>query len=264
MDQNHFLNLLKQFEALHIREAINFELMHQILISFHSTAIEGSSLTEEEARVLLLEGTTAKGKPLEDHNMVKDHQQALTHILGLATEKKRITSVFLQEINANVMKTTGSVIHSIAGSYDSSKGDFRKSMVHVGNRYFTNYQKVPLKVESLCDGIHRKMNTVSEPIEIYNLAFDAHFQLVSIHPWADGNGRTSRLLMNYILQYHHQPLAVVFNTDKADYFEALEDSRLKNDVRYFRDFMYFQQIKYLSDEIEKVKSAEKGMKFELL
>jgi len=250
-----FLDIFNQFETLQIRDAINFELMNEILISYHSTAIEGSSLTEEESRLLLLEGITAKGKPLNDHNMLWAHQQALIHVLGLVKEKRRITPAFLQEINARVMKTTGSVIHSVAGIYDSSKGDFRKSMVHVGARYFVNYQKVPLEVGKICDDLNQKINAVSDSVEMYNLAFDAHFQLVSIHPWADGNGRTSRLLMNYILQYHNQPLAIVFKEDKADYFKALEDSRLENDIQCFRDFMFSQQIKYLSNEIDKVKRA---------
>jgi len=250
-----FLDALNQFHALHIREAINFELMNEILISHHSTAIEGSSLTEEESRLLLLDGITAKGKPLNDHNMVWDHQQALNHVLASAKEKKRITSDFLQEINARVMKTTGSVIRSAAGDYDSSRGDFRKSMVHVGVRYFTNYQKVPREVGNICDGINQKLDAVSEIVEIYDLAFDAHFQLVSIHPWADGNGRTSRLLMNYILHYHSQPLAIVFKEDKSEYFKALEDSRTNNNIQYFRDFMYSQQVKYLSNEIKKVEKA---------
>ena len=250
-----FLDILNQFRALHIRDAINFELMNEIQISYHSTAIEGSLLTEEESRLLLLEGITAKGKPLDHHNMVRDHQQALVRILDLAKEKNRITPAFLQEINAGVMKTTGSVIHSVAGSYDSSKGDFRKSMVHVGARYFTNYQKIPLEINKICDEINQKLDAVLEPVEIYNLAFDAHFQLVSIHPWADGNGRTSRLLMNYILHFHNQPLAIVFKEDKADYFRALEDTRLESNIQYFRNFMFSQQIKNLSNEIDKVKKA---------
>jgi len=45
--------------------------------------------------------------------------------------------------------------------------------------------------------------------------FDAHFQLVSIHPWEDGNGRTSRLLMNYIQHFHNEPLSIENSTDKT-------------------------------------------------
>ncbi len=249
-----FETFLNCFNKLDIKNAVNFELMNEILISHHSTAIEGSSLTEEETLLLLTEGITAKGKPLVDHNMVKDHQDALVYIVNYAKEKHKITPQVVQSMSAMVMKTTGSIINAVAGSYDSSKGDFRKSMVHVGARYFTNYQKVPKEVESLCDEINNRIKEVKSTEEIYNLAFDAHFYLVSIHPFADGNGRVSRLLMNYILEYHQQPLAIIFKEDKLEYYKVLEDTRATDpvDIQLFRDFMYSQQVKYLSLEIEKV------------
>jgi Fic family protein len=152
-----------------------------------------------------------------------------------------------------VLRTTGGTINSIAGSYDSSKGDFRKSMVHVGNRYFADYKKVPDLVEKLCHTINEQLKTVKSIEDIYNLAFDAHYNLVSIHPFADGNGRTSRLLMNYILAYHRQLLAIIFKEDKAEYFQALEQSRMEESLIPFRKFMYEQQIKQLDNEIKKVK-----------
>lgn len=114
---------------------------NEIFISHHSTAIKGSSLTEEECRLLIVDGITAKGKPLYDYNMVKDHFEALRFIVEEAKKKREITPVFIQDISVHVMRTTGSIIHSSAGDYDSSKGDWRKSSVHVGDRYFVNYQK---------------------------------------------------------------------------------------------------------------------------
>ncbi len=251
-----FEKLLNRFNELDIRSAINFELMNEIHISHHSTAIEGSSLTEEETLLLLTEGITAKGKPLQDHNMVKDHQEALVQTINLARQKKDISSQMIQMMSAWVMKTTGGIINAPAGSYDSSKGDFRKSMVHVGARYFTNYQKVPRDVENLCEEINCRIKEVKTIEEIYDLAFDAHFYLVSIHPFADGNGRVSRLLMNYILEYHNQSLAIIFKEDKLDYYLALEETR-KNDefnIQIFRDFMYGQQEKYLEQEIGKAEN----------
>ncbi len=252
-----FEKLLNRFNELDIRNAINFELMNEIHISHHSTAIEGSSLTEEETLLLLTEGITAKGKPLQDHNMVKDHQEALIQTLDLARQKKDITSPIIQAMSAWVMKTTGGIINASAGSYDSSKGDFRKSMVHVGARYFANYQKIPREVEMLCEEINCRIKGLKTVEEIYDLAFDAHFYLVSIHPFADGNGRVSRLLMNYILEYHNQPLAIIFKEDKLDYYKALEEARKDDEINIqaFRNFMYEQQEKYLEQEIRKVEKA---------
>ena len=64
---------------------------------------------------------------------------------------------------------------------------------------------------------------MSKPLSLaeqLNLAFDAHFNLVGIHPYYDGNGRTSRLLMNYIQAYYGQPLAIVRSENKALYIHG--------------------------------------------
>lgn len=240
-----FEELLDKFNQLHIAEAVGYEQMNEILISHHSTAIEGSSLTEEESRLLIQDGITAKGKPLYDHNMVKDHYDTLEFVLARAKEKQKLTPVFIQQISAHVMHSTGGIINAAAGSYDSSKGDWRKSAVHVGARYFTNYQKVEREVTKLCEELNKRLDTVTTPREIYQLAFDAHYYLVSIHPFADGNGRTSRLLMNYILAYHNQPLATIFTEDKLEYYQALEESRSGEETNLIpiRNFLFSQQEK---------------------
>jgi len=260
-----FVELYNQFLDLHIADAIGYEQMNEIFISHHSTAIEGSSLTEEESRLLIEEGITAKGKPLYDHNMVKDHFDALQFVVTEAKEKRKITPAFIQQISAHVMRSTGSVIHAAAGSYDTTKGDWRKSAVHVGARYFTNYQKIEREVTALCEELNKHLDRVSTPYDIYQLAFDAHYYLVTIHPFADGNGRTSRLLMNYILAYHNMPLATIFTEDKLDYYNALEESRNSEeiDLTPIRKFLFSQQEKYFRQEIEKYRKAEeeKDMRF---
>jgi Fic family protein len=81
------------------------------------------------------------------------------------------------------------------------------------------------------------------------LSFAAHFDLVTIHPFYDGNGRTSRLLMNYIQAYYKLPLAIVYKEDRAEYFQALTQSRKKEDTGVFLKFMKGQYKKLLSTEI---------------
>jgi Fic family protein len=256
MTADTFTAILELVKQAGILEAVNYTQMNEALISHHSTAIEGSSLTEEETRLFLTEGLTAKGKTLYEHNMIKDHHQALLYVVETAKANLSVSSVMIQHISALVMKNTGSEIHAAAGTYDSSKGDFRKSAVYVGTRYFSNYQKVPGETEKLCAKINERLNAVRTTAEIYDLAFDAHFDLVSIHPLADGNGRVSRLLMNYILAFHSQPLAILFHEDRADYYKALEDARKNSCMQPFRDFMYRQQIHYFTRELEKLEASK--------
>jgi Fic family protein len=252
-----FEALLEKFRSLHIEESLNYELMSDILISHHSTAIEGSTLNEEEARILIVDGLTAKGKPITDHLMVKDHYNALVEIVELSKKKCVINSGFIQKINANVMKNTGTIINTALGSFDSSKGEWRKVNVHAGTRTFAGYQKVETMVKLLCDKLQNQIDKVKTTPEIYDLAFEAHYSLVSIHPFADGNGRTSRLLMNYILVCHKMPLAIVFKEDRLDYINALEESRKQETIEPFKIFMYDQQMKYLQQEIDKFLQQDK-------
>jgi Uncharacterized conserved protein len=246
-----FLNIYEQFKSCHIEDAVDFDRFNEILISHHSTAIEGSSLTESESRVLLADGITAKGKSLEDHNMVADHHAALKKTIELAKAKKKPSPELIQELSALVLRNSGGEINAMGGTYNSANGDFRKSMVHVGARYFPDFRKVPQKVSDLCELINSRIDTLKSIEDVYGLAFDAHFILVSIHPFADGNGRVSRLLMNFVLSYHNIPLALIFAEDKAAYYDALELSREQETTKPFHDFMYAQQAKHFAEEIRK-------------
>jgi Fic family protein len=247
----NFLESLAKFQQLNIQEAMSYEFWNTVLISHHSTAIEGSSLTVEETSLLLSEGVTAKGKPFNDHHMVIDHHNALLQTIEYANNKETVTPAFIRHTAALVMKNTGSVVNTISGSYDISKGDFRLGMVHVGNRYFMDFKKVPDAIQALCNELNTDIGKVKSVKDIYNLAFDVHFGLVSIHPFGDGNGRVSRLLMNYVLQYHKQPLSLIFTEDKIDYFKALEESRKRESYTPFRRFMYAQQTKFFEQETAK-------------
>ena len=86
------------------------------------------------------------------------------------------------------------------------------------------------------------------------------FDLVTIHPFYDGNGRTSRLLMNYLQSYFELPMGIVFKEDKAEYFESLQKTRQHEDISIFRRFMYSQYAKYLQQEIEKFEKINNSEK----
>ncbi len=254
--------LVNEFNALGLNRVLDFALFNRIAIVHHSSAIEGSTLTLEETALLINEGITAKGKPMAEHQMITDHYAALLFALESAKNRVSISPDFLRWINAMVNKNTGQVRNTALGVCDDTKGDFRLGNVMAGSTYFVNYDKVPQMVNELCTSLQSKMDNIKKDInEIYQLSFDAHFYLVTIHPWFDGNGRTSRLLMNYIQAFYEQPLSLIFIEDKAAYIKALLDTREKNDLDIFRSFMCDQHIKYLENEIGKYNQRNKGISF---
>ena len=118
------LDLLKEYNDLGLSKLFNFDKFNQYAIVHHSASIEGSTLTESETRVLLEDGLTPKGKPLEHTNMTRDHFNALRFVLEPVNQNRRITPEFIQAINAEVLKTTGSVVNTVLGTVDTSKGEF--------------------------------------------------------------------------------------------------------------------------------------------
>lgn len=251
------IELLKQYQALNLSQNIDYDKFSRYSITHHSTSVEGSTLTEIETNLLLDEGLTPKGKPIEHSLMTLDHESALLFIIDKAKYRTKIDKKFIQQVNAFVMAKTGSIYNTVFGEIDASKGSFRKGNVVAGNRYFPNYDKVELLTEKLIDVIASKIDLIDDIDKQLQLSFDAHFDLVSIHPFYDGNGRTSRLLMNYIQLYYNLPMSVVFKEDKLDYIQALEDSRSKEDLTPFRDFMTNQYIKFLNQEIQNYNSINK-------
>lgn len=261
------LKIKEKYFSLIEADDFDYHKFNQFAIVHHSNSIEGSTLTKEETYLLLEEHLTPKNKPLEHTLMAIDHLIALQYVVALAEEKTPLTVEIIKELSALVMKTTGTEISSMAGNFDSSKGDFRKVTVRAGTTTFMDYKKVPERVRELIDYINKTINTSEDFLTINNLAFDAHFQMVSIHPFADGNGRVSRLLMNYIQQYHKMPLSVVYKEDKQDYFNALQETRKNEDIAIFRNFMLAQTEKFLTEQITELtkkqtsKNTGKGFSF---
>lgn len=212
----------------------------------HSTAIEGSTLTELDTQLLFDEGVTAKGKPLVYHLMNEDLKKAYELAKTKSDCLVPITPAFLQKLNAMLMHTTGSV-HSLMGVFfDSSKGEFR-----------LNYQKAPAKVDELCAILQEKQKTAGTFREQYELSFNAHLNLATIHPWVDGNGRTARLLMNYIQFGYHLFPTKIFKEDREEYILSLRQCQDEETNQPFLDFMAGQLKKSLSLEIEHFNVSQK-------
>lgn len=256
--------LYRQFQKLGIRQSVDYEKYYLYSLITHSTAIEGSTLTEMDTQLLFDEGVTAKGKPLVYHLMNEDLKKAYELAKEEAQHDISITPTFLQNLNAALMRTTGSMHNAMGGSFDSSKGEFRLCGVTAGvsGRSYMNYQKVPAKIEEFCSMLQERKHAANTLREQYELSFNAHLNLVTIHPWVDGNGRTARLLMNYIQFFYDLFPAKIFKEDRADYILSLQQSQDDETNQPFLDFMAMQLKKSLSLEIEKFEASQnRGFNF---
>ncbi|MBH8560421.1 Fic family protein [Hymenobacter negativus] len=226
--------------------------LSQVMVSAHSTMIEGSRVTVLEAMDFLLGEAPilGPGKPLEGYDMLGDHARALDLALERADARQLPGPAFLRELAAAVMRSTGRLTNTALGTVDPTQGDLRRNNVFiVGASSFPNAQKVPALVAALVGELRERMPAAATLRQQLELAFEAHQRLVSIHPFNDGNGRTSRLLMNYVQRYYGQPLTIVFREDRQAYFEALEQSRVAEDLAVFMDFMRGQHGKSLTYQL---------------
>jgi Fic family protein len=235
-----------------IRGQVDLKKYTCYAITYHSTAIEGSTLTEGQIYNLLDQDIPAKNKPFTEQQMVIDHQKALVYTLNKAAGNTPLTEHLIQEIGGMVVKNTGSIYNTALGVFDSTRGDYRLVNVHAGARRFPDFTKVPALMKAFVNDIVKRQAEARTFKAKCEAAFYAHYQLVSIHPFADGNGRMSRLLMNYLLTVFNLPIFFVFKGNRISYIQALERARETENLQVFYDFMFRQYQKFLETEIKKV------------
>ena len=148
-------------------------------ITYHSTAIEGSTLTEGQVHNLLDQDIPAKSKPFSEQQMVVDHQKALVYILNKASKKQPITETFIKEIGGMVVKNTGSIYSVALGTFDSTRGDYRLVNVLAGSRTFPNYSKVPDLMKSFVEETNKRITEAQCFQQKCEAVFYAHFQFVA-------------------------------------------------------------------------------------
>ena len=198
-------------------------------------------------------GVTIKGKSLIEQNMNLDLKFAYEKALEYARNHTPITTELLINLSALLMKNTGKEYKTAIGEFSSARGELRLLNVTAGfgGRSYMSYNKVPSKLEEFCRQLNadRKKTSGMSVDELYRLTFDAHYNLVTIHPWADGNGRMARLVMN-MLQFEFGLIpAKILKDDKEEYIKSLIATREEEDLNIFRDFMTSMLEKNLSDEI---------------
>lgn len=203
----------------------NLEEWFRIELTYTSNAIEGNTLTRQETAMVVDEGLTVSGKSLTEHQEAINHAQAFDYIQTLVSKKR-------QELTAKDILNIHSII--LDKIDDINKGRYRNVAVRL--RGSETILPNPLKVPELMDEFIKWLQSDSSdnPIKI---AIDAHFKLVSIHPFVDGNGRTARLFLNLLLMQAGYPPAIIRKEDRSIYINSLEKAQTKGDLTDYYNLM---------------------------
>ena len=250
---NKLEQLVTRYRELGIDNQIDYDKFYLYSLITHSTAIEGSTITELENQIMFDHGVSLKGKSIEEQSMNLDLKAAYEKAIELAKQHKPITIDTLISLSALVMKNTGKEYNTALGNFSSARGELRLLNVTagVGGRSYMNYSKVPAKLAEFCDQLNaeRVKSATMTVDELYQISFDAHYNLVTIHPWADGNGRMARLVMN-MLQFEFGLIPTkILKEDKEEYIKALVATREEDDLDIFRAFMTSMMEQNLQNEI---------------
>lgn len=226
------------------------ELNDLIRLTYHSTAVDGSFLTLPQTRKLIQTGKLTPDQTLTDQYRMVDHHQALEQMLAMASQREPLNRIALQEVAAKLMAQTGGPVYSLLSQVDTRKGDLRIDQVTVGRRMTVAAHKLPAAIDELLKGINTRITQLNTPRQVYNMSFEAHFQLLTLHPFGAGNGPMARLLMTYIQHYHHLPLSLVYVNHRLAYLTALEASWQQKTAMPVVEFLHTQLLRLLEEGID--------------
>jgi Fic family protein len=199
--------------------------------NYHSNHLEGNSLTYGETKALLLFGITAQGKPLKDHFEIKGHNEAIDWVLDVVKGDMPLSESFIRQLHVLLLKEPYTKKAKTAQGLPTSKiihvGQYKTTENHVETVtgemfYFASALETPAKMAELIAWYSAQQARAD--VNPILLAAEFHYRFIRIHPFDDGNGRTARILMNFILMRFDYPPAVIKTEDKANYFAVLQQA----------------------------------------
>lgn len=259
--EKELMKTLSEHGRLGIAQQFDYSKFLLYSLITQSTAIEGSTVTEVENQLLFDEGIPPEKHNLSEVMMNLDLLNAYQMSIQLANQHRDYSFEMLRALSTAVLKNTGSRYNTALGTFDSSKGDFRKVNVSAGSsgKSYIIYTKVEDRLKKWCSEVNEKRNGLLKSGDIYGkylFTFESHLDLLTIHPWVDGNGRTARLVMNQLQIELGLIPAKILKEDKAEYIDAPIKAREGHDPRVFSSFMMASHIRNLQAEIREFKKPQ--------
>lgn len=214
---------IKQQRPLDPAQIKNLEEWYRSELTYTSNAIEGNTLTRQETALVIEKGLTIGGKTFQEHQEATNHAKAYDWLVSRLNSDQPICNKDILAIHELILK----------GIDDDNAGRFRTVSVRISGStvVLPNYQKVPDLMQEFEHWLQDFEGTIVE------LAIEAHYRFVTIHPFTDGNGRTARLLMNLLVMAKGFPPIIILNEDRLTYIESLEKAQLGNGKSDYEQFM---------------------------
>jgi len=237
---------LDQYRPLDKALVNNLDEWFRVELTYTSNAIEGNTLTRRETALVVEKGLTVGGKSLTEHLEATNHAHALDWVKDQINRKpKSLTENDILNIHNIILK----------GIDDENAGHYRSVPVRISGS--SVILPNPVKVPDLMQNFQNWF-CESSKMHAVELAAEAHYQLVTIHPFVDGNGRTARLLMNLILMMEGYPPAIIRKRDRLAYIGALEQAQLGGSKdNYFK--IIAKAVERSLDIYLKAKSPKRGL-----
>lgn len=217
---------LDSFRPLNPMQAERLQAVWDTEYTYESNRIEGNTLSLSETHLVINEGITVAGKTIREHLEAVNHKEAIQYLHEIVRDDVDVSEWVIKSLHELVLKNDA--------NYHGQRGKYRLDNVEITGTTFVPPQAflVPELMEKLIEDYHDKKASL-HPVE---LAADVHAELVGIHPFIDGNGRTSRLVMNLILLRAGFPIANISGdrNKRLDYYNALNKSHLEYEDEPFR------------------------------
>ena len=231
-------NILGEVDALKMQidelrplpEDVEGKVMQKLRLdwNYHSNAIEGNRLSYGETVAFLMEGITAKGKPLKDHLDIRGHNDAINFLLSIVKDSRPISEADIRNLHAMILvepyDTKAKTAEGLSTTKRITLGEYKTSANHVKTatgeiHYYATPEETPAKMQGLMEWY--KEVASNQNIHAVVIAALFHHKFVAIHPFDDGNGRLSRMLMNLILMRNGYPPIIIKMDDRQNYYSIL-------------------------------------------
>ena len=226
---------------------------NEILFSAHSCAIEGNSFTVDDTRILREQGMAMipVGRSLLECTEMADHFRAFDYMAGQLDHP--FDEALLKEVNRLVTEHT--LAYRAPGSI---AGEYTTEDMAAGDTVFGDHEKLIARVPSLMTSTEKAISNGQHPLIV---AAKWHGYYEYLHPFRDGNGRTGRLLSNFILLRAGHPLLIIELQDRSEYISALKQIRTEGSDEYLIEFFFKTAIGRMKDELSQKRKNSLPMMF---